>query len=105
MPNYVDLGYRRWTIRYDAGCTDDEYGETVANKGRILIQEGQDGPAEVDTVIHELLHAMLHNVDTPLSTKQEETTVTQLAHGLVELIQRNPHLLRWFELRLKEDTT
>jgi len=103
LPDYVDLGYRRWTIRYDAGCTDDEYGETVANKGRLLIQEGMDGPAEVDTVIHELLHAMLHNVNTSLSEKQEEHTVTTLAHGLVEMIQRNPHLLRWFETRLRGD--
>jgi len=57
----------------------------------------------VDTVIHELLHAMLHVVDSKLTEKQEETTVTQLAHGLVELMQRNPQLFVWAFHRLESE--
>ena len=104
LPDPIHLGYRAWRVRYDDGCTDEEYGETVANKGLILLQRGQDGPAEVDTVLHECLHAMMHNTGNVLKHKDEEQVVTLLAHGLVELIQRNPHLLRWIESRLKEDT-
>ena len=89
-------------MRYDSGCQDGECGEIIYAKGLILIAPNQDGPCEADTVAHELLHAILHNADTPLSTKQEETTITQIAHGLVELIQRNPHLIRWIESRLRE---
>lgn len=103
LPDPIGLGYRTWRFKYDEGCQDSEYGEILYTKGMILIAPDQDGPCLADTVIHELLHAILHNVDTPLTTKHQETTVTQLAHGLVELIQRNPHLLRWLQERLQEE--
>lgn len=101
LPDPIHLGYRVWRIKYDQGCADEEYGETVANKGLILISPGQDGPAEVDTVIHECLHAMMHNTGNVLKHKEEEQVVTLLAHGIVELMQRNPHLMEWCYERLR----
>ena len=101
LPEPIDLGYRTWRVEYDKGVQDGEYGELVANKGLILVMPGMDSTSTVDTVLHELLHAILHNTTTTLTTKQEETVVTQLANGLVELIGRNPELMEWIDSQLR----
>ncbi len=104
LPDPIDLGYRTWSVEYDKGVQDDEYGELVPLRGMILIMPGMDATTVVVTVLHELLHAMFHNSSTPLTTKQEETAVTQLAHGLTELISRNPEFMEWVDTQLREDT-
>lgn len=101
LPKPIDLGYRTWHVEYDKGVQDDEYGEIVVHKGLILVTPGMDSPALVDTVLHELLHAMLHNATTTLTTKQEEVLVTQLSHGMTELINRNPELMEWIDSQLR----
>ncbi len=104
LPDPIGLGYRTWHVQYDKGVQDDEYGELVTNRGLILVMPGMDPVAVVDTVLHELLHAMLHNTTTTLTTKQAETVITQLAHGLTELIDRNPEFMEWIDSQLREET-
>ena len=103
MPKYIHLGYRSWTVQYDLGATDDEYGEFVASKGKILLSPGFDPVVEVDTLLHEIIHAMFHNAGNPLSTKMEEVVTTILPHAFVELWQRNPYLIQWIEESLRGD--
>jgi hypothetical protein len=48
----------------------------------------------IDTVLHEILHALYH-VHTIPEKEDEETTVAMMGTGLASLLMDNPALVQW----------
>lgn len=66
-------------------------GEYRSGEGTILVHAGQPPLELADTVIHEVLHAIVdeRDLDTVLGDR-EEPVVRALAHGLTALFRDNP---------------
>lgn len=106
-PKFVDLGYRRIEIRMvkEVDPEDKNYGLFIESKNLILVAEEHKGPDRVNTVLHELLHAMfklrrLKDARELEKDEMEEHLVENLANDLVELYRRNPRLLQWVDHEL-----
>lgn len=66
-------------------------GTFDAQRMRINILDGQEPIEEVDTVLHEILHALCYLLVLDLGD-QEEAVVCRLSTGLVAVLQDNPEL-------------
>lgn len=105
---YLKLGGNRYLIRHL-----DE-AEAKVNNGLccreaplyIGIAPELTGPLLVDTVIHEILHAVMwerkivHNMENVVDL--EEFIVTNLASGLLEVLRSNPKVREWLNESIKK---
>ena len=93
VPTHIKLGYR--TLVIEPKIMDD-FGEYVNNENKILYNSKQTPPELVNTIIHELLHAIWQDrVAELVSDKKEETIVNALANGLMTLLCDNPDMLKF----------
>jgi hypothetical protein len=70
----------RWKVRWVNNLADN-YGVCDYAKKEIRIAKGQPTAVELDTVVHELLHAALPDLDEPAIAE----TANALAVALVKL--------------------
>jgi|LauGreDrversion4_2_1035121.scaffolds.fasta_scaffold25473_7 hypothetical protein len=77
----------RWKVRW-VNNLGDNYGICDYAKKEIRIAKGQPTATELDTVVHELLHAALPDLDEPAIAETAEA----LATALVKLgfVQKHP---------------
>lgn len=74
---------------------------TYADK-EIELYKTKDRKEFVDTVIHELAHAILFEyMETHLTKKLEEKVVTAIANGLTDIMINNKKLIYWFLVQLE----
>ena len=64
----------------------------------ITIMEDQHPVEELDTVIHELLHAIWHHMSMGEHLPEEEVLVRKTAGGLTQVFLDNPHLIKYISL-------
>jgi len=72
----------------------NEYGVCDNTKGTITIATGQDSFGEKDTLLHEIMHAILHQQGYHHAYKLEESFVRPLATGIITVLQDNPALAK-----------
>ena len=77
----VTIRGRRWELKFVRGLTDHGRCDAPNMKGtRILIRKGLSEEKELDTLIHEYLHAANWDFD--------EEAVTESAAGLAKLLMK-----------------
>lgn len=84
---------RIWRIKFVKGLSTDglcEYG-----KATLKVRTGMDLHDRKDTVLHELMHAVLYQQGREYGDEVEETYVRALATGLIGVFQDNPDLAAW----------
>jgi hypothetical protein len=87
---------KRYDIKYlPVDKLPDVYGLCHKGDQRIEIRDGLPDGEEVDTVLHEVLHAILHGMGVQLSEAVEEKFVLAAASGLISVLQDNPQFSRW----------
>lgn len=69
-------------------------GQCESHSGTITISPHADGFEERDTVLHELMHAVLRQQGRRY-TQAEEVYVTALATGLLGCLRDNPHITEY----------
>lgn len=74
------------SILQDLGGVD---GVTLASAGKIKISDGMSEDDRLETVLHELLHAIWAGMDVGFSDRTEEKVVTALSKGLRAVIVDN----------------
>lgn len=94
-PATVDLSYQKLKIGFSKNLGEDA-GLYHAGDHQVVLQEGQKWHEEANTLLHELLHAICHCYNLDLSYKLEEKVVSNLTNGLMEVLSRNPELLKYF---------
>jgi len=73
-----------------------DYGRVNLDRGVIRIDDPQSPGIVVDTVLHELFHAIWADFRLPDRTT-EERAVTALAQGLTAVFRDNPGLATYIE--------
>lgn len=103
---------RLWILGRNFGITetpedsrDAVYGLMDPDSRTIYITDGMAGFDEVDTTIHEIMHAIRFTQGRENGGEVEEDYVRSLATGLTNVFRDNPGLIRWITTTLKHDTT
>ena len=100
VPTHIKLGYR--TLIIEPKLMDD-FGEYVNNENKILFNSKQTPPELVNTIIHELMHAIFEDrIVSLVSDKNEETIVNALANGFMTALVDNPELLNFLNNNIKQ---
>jgi len=110
----IKVGYSDVKIEYLDPKTNskwcrDHHGEFVPETSVIKLAKKQRPSEELNTLIHEILHAItyiygLNNDAGPLKkTQVEEQVVAVMANGLQQIIRDNPHLLAYVNKQLGAD--
>jgi len=73
----------------------DVYGLCHKGYQRIEVRDGLPAGEEVDTVLHEVLHAIVFGMGLRSSPATEEKFVLTIASGLLSVLQDNPRFAQW----------
>jgi hypothetical protein len=93
-PRVVRIGPHRYAIRSERIEGDDTFGDCSPGACLIRIDPRQTASQRRDTLVHELLHALCSL--TGLNEKvDEEDLVLRLSPALLDLLRRNPALVRY----------
>jgi Zn-dependent peptidase ImmA (M78 family) len=80
----------------------DCVGMWHSDKNRIDIARDQQPIDEADTVLHEVMHAVLHHQGREDGGEVEETYVRALATGTLLMLRSNPELAAWLLREIAE---
>lgn len=87
----VDILSKRFTVKWKK-CSEDEHsGECYSPKCEIWIDPVPHMEAQKDTLLHECIHALDHE----LATKMSERQVGNIATALLHFMRANPEVIRW----------
>lgn len=95
-PTKLKVNGRKFKVKFRAAVRMPEaLGLFHSTKHLIEIREDQS-PVELrDTVLHELLHALLHSQGREYGGEVEEVYVRAIATGLIGVLRDNPELVQW----------
>lgn len=96
-PTQVRIFGRTYSITYvpQSDLSNTNLGLTDHATHRIYAEDNQPPVEEVDTVLHEVFHAIRATMRVHIDPESEETMVLALATGLVGVLQDNPEFAKW----------
>ena len=95
-PDTIKVNGRNITIKYSkAEKLPGACGVFFSQKSRIELSKDQEPQELRDTLLHEILHAILHTQGREYGGEIEEIYVRALATGLLGVFQDNPELHQW----------
>jgi hypothetical protein len=82
---------QEWEVHYVKGLMAEEsvFGATSESKRAILIDADQSPESASDTLMHEVIHAMLAMSSVELDDKTEEALCRTLAPAFIDLVRNN----------------
>lgn len=102
FPASVSVGYQE--IKILAVDFLDGTGVYLGDSSEIRIKDGAEPIERVNTMLHELLHAVFNVYGLRAAIKNDEDTeehlVNALGNGLTEIFLRNKDLLKWIQAQL-----
>lgn len=73
------------------GTTEGDYGETFSDECRIQVRTTQHHQQQADTLLHEAMHALDHEMHCSLTEPQ----IRRMATGLLALLRDNRTLVEF----------
>ena len=95
----VKVGPTDFSIEY-VPLNDELFGDFSYINSRIRIEENLKGTALVDTVLHEILHAMWKLGQLKDKREDEERAVAIMETNLTKVLRDNPKMLPWLKKNL-----
>lgn len=89
IPLYLAVIGKRYAIEQKDG--EGDYGETFADQCRIELRITQCHQQQADTLLHEAMHAVDHELHCGLTEPQ----IRRMATGLLALLRDNPALVQF----------
>lgn len=80
-------------------------GECDYDKAVIKVRDGLNDFSRKDTLLHEIMHAILHQQGRNDDPEEEERYVRALATGVIAVFQDNPRLAAWLAAPIVEEPT
>lgn len=91
-PSAVRIIGKSWSVTYaESSDLPDEFGHCDRFRQAIKVDKDAHDEQQRDTLLHEVLHALDHELDTKLSERQIRLTAT----GLLCVLRENPRLLAY----------
>tara|TARA_R110001606_G_scaffold99217_1_gene219024 strand:- start:452 stop:751 length:300 start_codon:yes stop_codon:yes gene_type:complete len=95
----VKVGPTDFSIEY-VPLNDELFGDFSYINSRIRIEQNLKGTALVDTVLHEILHAIWKLGQLKDKREDEERAVAIMATYLTQVLRDNPKMLTWLKKNL-----
>ena len=100
----IKIGYRDYKIKnldsIVSKCNEIN-GQFLASDGMIALSSTEDNISHANTIIHEILHAIVYQWVIELDDKDEERICNTIANGLTTVFVDNPSLLSYLQKQLK----
>lgn len=105
FPKTVKVAYRDYRIElfhHWEAVDKQRFGEHDGNQGVIRLDANLDPMKAVNTMLHELLHAVWLAFNVPDKKAVEEEVVGPVSNGLVTVFRDNPALVAWIAKTLED---
>jgi len=105
FPTKIKVGYRDFLVEWmpDEVVNDKQrLGITYLNSGIIQINPKQDVREQVNTLFHEVMHAVWWVYGLDEGELKEERVILTLANGLCGVFRDNPELAAWMQAILDD---
>jgi len=79
---------------------NESFGDFTYLKTQIRIDSRLEGGALVDTLLHELFHAIWAVGQLKSKAQKEERAVAVMATYMTQILRDNPHLMKWITKNL-----
>ena len=96
----IKIGSTDYSIEY-VPLNEELFGDFSYINSRIRIEQNLTGPPLVDTVLHEVLHAIWRIGQLKDKKEDEERAVAIMASYLTQVLRDNPALMPWLKKHLK----
>ena len=104
IPEKIKVGYREYKLekwKQTVANANDAHGQFFAKEGIIGYTEEEKGISHANTLLHEILHAIVYQCNIELGDK-EEPVVNGLTNGLTTVLVDNPKLVDYLKEKIKE---
>jgi len=100
----IKIGYKNYKVKnldsIVSKCNEIN-GQFLASDGMIALSSTEDNISHANTLIHEILHAIVYQWGIELDDKDEERICNTIANGLTTVFVDNPSLLSYLQKQLK----
>jgi len=105
VPESIKIGYRDYKLeewKQTVATANEAQGQFFQKEGIIGYVVDEKGVSHANTVLHEVLHAIIYQWHIDLEEKVEELVVNGLANGLTTVFVDNPELMDYLKTKIKE---
>ena len=105
VPTSIKIGYRDYKLeewKQTVATANEAQGQFFQKEGIIGYVADEKGVSHANTILHEVLHAIIYQWNIDLDEKMEETVVNGLTNGLITVFVDNPELLDYLKTKIKE---
>ena len=105
MPESIKIGYRDYKLekwKQTVATANEAQGQFFQKEGIIGYVTTEEGVSHANTIIHEILHAIIYQWNIELGEKEEEHLVNALSNGLTTVLVDNPELINYLKTKIKE---
>lgn len=97
MIDSLKIGYRRYrVVPWDEGdaAENGRLGEISHRSGEIRVADSRPIETQAETIVHEVLHALMHDSGADWTNDDEENIVRWLTPRLTAFLADNPDQVR-----------
>ena len=105
IPEKIKIGYREYKLeewKQTVATANEAHGQFFSKEGIIGYITDEKGVSHANTLLHEILHAIIYQWNMDLDEKVEESVVNGLANGLTTIFVDNPNLIDYLKTKIKE---
>jgi len=105
IPEKIKVGYRDYKLeewKQTVASANEAQGQFFSKEGVIGYTADEKGVSHANTLIHEILHAIIYQWNMDLDEKIEEHVVNGLTNGLTTVLVDNPKLIDYLKDKIKE---
>ena len=105
IPEKIKVGYRSYKLeewKQTVASANEAQGQFFSKEGVIGYTADEKGVSHANTLIHEILHAIVYQWNMELDEKTEEHVVNGLTNGLTTVLVDNPKLIDYLKDKIKE---
>lgn len=104
----LKIGYKEYHMYFvkkiDGGATFGDCTSLCGSRGVIRIAKGQKKVEKANTILHEIIHALVYvqGLEPDLKGDKEEKVVLSLTNGLIQFMRDNPKVMNQIMKMIKK---
>ena len=105
IPEKIKVGYRNYKLeewKQTVASANEAQGQFFSKEGVIGYTADEKGVSHANTLIHEILHAIVYQWNMELDEKTEDHIVNGITNGLTTVLVDNPKLIDYLKEKIKE---
>ena len=105
IPDKIKVGYKEYKLeewKQTVASANEAQGQFFSKEGVIGYVTTEKGVSHANTILHEVMHAIIYQWNIELDEKVEELVVNGLSNGLTTVFVDNPKLMDYFKEKIKE---